>query len=247
MMPFGKHIVFGSFEHAVLGRCIGLNLFTSAEPICQYDCAFCQLNKAGHASAVAPEPYEVVEQLIEFLQIKGGPTTPIDCIVITGGGDPTIHPKFAEIIKDVILVRDLISTETTIGVFTNGQGLHRPDVVESLHRVDLCVLKVDPSQESSTREQLVDVEMASNIADLSAVRTKLILQSCIVEQDAENKTHSGNWDQEVESIRQFNPKKAFLCSAQKDVESSSIPFLPFEQLEQVKNRLLAENIRTFIL
>lgn len=246
MGPANQHIVFGPFDHQVLGKSIGLNLFSQSDAICRNGCAFCHLNQQPSTHPL-PEPYEIVEQLIEFLQIKGNESKPLDCIIVTGGGDPTMHPKFEEIIKDVILVRDLISTETRIGVFTNGKGLHRPNVIESLQRVDLCILKVDPLQESTQHERLIDVEMASNIADLSSLRTKLILQSCLTENDREEPNVSKSREKEVAAISMFKPKKAFLCSSRKDLSSSNVPFLPLRQLEMVQRKLIEQNIPAFIL
>lgn len=246
MGPANQHIVFGPFDHQVLGKSIGLNLFSGSDAICRNGCAFCHLNRQG-ANLPLPEPYEIVEQLIEFLQIKGDEVAPFDSIIVTGGGDPTLHPKFEEIIKDVLLVRDLISTETRIGVFTNGKGLQKPKVIESLQRIDLCILKVDPGHQSSLEERQMDVEMASNIADLTSLRTKLILQSCLTESEGDELSEANSYEKVVSAIGMFKPKKAFLCSSQKDLASSSVPFLPLNKLEVVQRKLIEQNIRTFIL
>ena len=66
-----------------------------------------------------------------------------DVITFAGNGEPTLHPHFAEIIDDVIRLRNKYFPEAKVSVLSNSTMITRKDVFEALKKVDNNILKLD--------------------------------------------------------------------------------------------------------
>lgn len=241
-------IVFGPFNDLILGKSVGLNLHAGVGGACIHNCAYCNLSVSNQKKPqLSLEPYQVVESLIAAVEGKEGEKKNLDSIVITGGGNPIDHPKFPEIIKDVMLVRDLIRPETKVVVVTSGHGIERPEVLLALQLVDLCILRFDPvsikghSAQSHAEFKKYLKRLKGNIAVQACLETTNLLL-----EDEVSKEQKGldSWVQDVVSI---GARQAYLCAADRDVLDSDVPFFPKKRLSHIVNLLNAQNIRTQVV
>lgn len=213
-----------------------------------HSCANCNLSVSNSETPLQNlEPYEVVESLIAAAEGKEGEKKNLDSIVITGGGNPIDHPKFSEIIKDVMLVRDLIRPETKVVVVTSGDGVERPEVLLALQLVDLCILRFDPVSIKEHSEQS-HTEFKKN---LKRLKGNIAVQACLETSDSSLKAELMNeqkrldsWVQDVVSV---GARQTYLCSADRDVLDSNVPFFPKKRLGHIVNLLNAQNIRTQVV
>lgn len=238
-------IVFGPFEDEFLGNSIGLNLLSGEGGACIHDCAYCNLSVAqSKTSKRNPEPYEVVESLLAFVQMKDRKSVQLESIVITGGGNPIDHAKFSEIVKDVLLVRDLTCPETKVVVVTSGKGIEQPAVLLALQLVDLCVLRFDPISIAGSTDQ-AHIELKKHLKKLKG---NLTVQACLELTSSASNDDAAHEQERIQSwindLSAIGARQAYLCNADRDSLSSTIPFFPKKKLEHIVNLLNAQNIRT---
>jgi wyosine [tRNA(Phe)-imidazoG37] synthetase (radical SAM superfamily) len=117
---------------------ISINLdLTSA---CNFSCPYCvdsRLINAGKSLTV-----EEVKKTIETLHSHG-----LRSVILIGGGEPTLHKDFEEI------VRTLKSKGLQIGIVTNGSRLEKVEAIaDQLEKKDWIRISVDAGQEGTFRE-----------------------------------------------------------------------------------------------
>ena len=117
---------------------ISINLdLTSA---CNFSCPYCvdsRLINAGKSLTV-----EEVKKTIETLHSHG-----LRSVILIGGGEPTLHKEFEEI------VRTLKSKGLQIGIVTNGSRLEKVEAIaDQLEKKDWIRISVDAGQEGTFRE-----------------------------------------------------------------------------------------------
>jgi wyosine [tRNA(Phe)-imidazoG37] synthetase (radical SAM superfamily) len=66
----------------------------------------------------------------------------IDCIVISGGTEPTLHPRFATLVEGLCRIRARRARGVKLAIVSNGSTLHREDVRRTLSRLDLREMAV---------------------------------------------------------------------------------------------------------
>jgi wyosine [tRNA(Phe)-imidazoG37] synthetase (radical SAM superfamily) len=136
------------------GTTLELNIL-GEQKLCSFNCTYCNLgatehrlnqlkSRAGHPS-IAPSAKLVCESLrTEFAKIHDhGPR--IDTVLISGNGEPTLHPEFSEIVAEIIKLRDQLNPSAKIHVLTNGAHLNNKKVTHALNSVDERIIKFDTS------------------------------------------------------------------------------------------------------
>ena len=117
---------------------ISINLdLTSA---CNFSCPYCvdsRLINAGKSLTV-----EEVKKTIETLHSHG-----LRSVILIGGGEPTLHKDFEEI------VRTLKSKGLQVGIVTNGSRLERVEAIaDQLEKKDWIRISVDAGRQRTFRE-----------------------------------------------------------------------------------------------
>ena len=137
--------IFGPVHSRRLGVSLGINLLPPDGKVCSFDCIYCEcgFNADHHPKSKLPTHEEVISALEERLtDMKANGPHP-DVLTFAGNGEPTSHPQFAAIMKDVIRLRNKYFPEAKVSVLSNSTFIHRPDVHDALMRVDTNILKLD--------------------------------------------------------------------------------------------------------
>ena len=112
--------LFGPVPSRRFGRSLGIDL--TPHKTCCFDCVFCQLGRTP-AKTVARNEYVPTEAVLSELAgwfRSGGEA---DYVTLSGGGEPTLHSRFGEVIE-FIRRRGTIPSV----ILTNGALLHLPEV-----------------------------------------------------------------------------------------------------------------------
>lgn len=127
--------VFGPVRSRRLGRSLGI------DPIplktCNWNCAYCQLGRTVPLTNIRAEycPAEaILIELRQALELSKG----IDWITFVGSGEPTLHSRIGELIRQV---KDL--TAIPVAVITNGSLLHVPELAQELSAADAVLPTLD--------------------------------------------------------------------------------------------------------
>ena len=137
--------IFGPIHSRRLGASLGVNLSPTDGKVCSFDCLYCEAgyNAQGPGTSGLPSRETVASQLEEKLRTMSAEGADLDVITFSGNGEPTMHPDFAGIIDDTIVLRDKYYPEVKISVLTNSTRLYKDDVAKALRRVDNNIMKLD--------------------------------------------------------------------------------------------------------
>lgn len=151
-----RPLVYGPLNLAPYGDAIGVNLL-GAKKICSYNCVYCELGRTEtrlnqvKSEDLFPPPQDVDSELRKHLRPLAQKNLAAPPIVISGFGEPTLHPRFSECIELVIRARNELSRGTPILVMTNGAHLDQKKINDALNLVDHQIIKLDAGQEKLFR------------------------------------------------------------------------------------------------
>ena len=97
-MSGGYSYLFGPVRSRRLGRSLGIDLVP--HKVCTYDCPYCQVGATTDKTLERREYVPVAAVLAEFdlWRERDGQA---DCVTLAGGGEPTLHSRFGEVIEAV--------------------------------------------------------------------------------------------------------------------------------------------------
>lgn len=194
-------IVFGPVKSRRFGISLGINLLPLDSKLCSYDCIYCECGLTRHEAGHKPVLFtaaEIRNSLQKRFEALSEESLAPDNITFAGNGEPTLHPEFARIIDDTIILRNRYFPKAKITVLSNATMLNRPVVVEALKKIDNNVLKLDAGTNETFRainrplspvtiEEVVERLIAFN-GDLT-IQT-LFLRGSIGDQFVDNTTEN---------------------------------------------------------
>jgi wyosine [tRNA(Phe)-imidazoG37] synthetase (radical SAM superfamily) len=145
-----KELIYGPVSSLRYGTTLGINLL-GKDKICSFNCGYCDLGRTDltlnyvRKEHVFPSLDEIVSKLRVAVS---GLKTEVKALVISGNGEPTLHPQFDEIIQGLIPVRNEILTSIPIVVLTNGAHLDSKKVITGLNLTDERVVKIDAGNDT---------------------------------------------------------------------------------------------------
>ena len=141
-------IIYGPLYSRRRGFSLGVNLFPGPS-ICSFNCIYCFRGGAQRHLArlekneAGLDPDKVIEALHYALRRLGSEAEKLRAIDFSGNGEPTLHPRFAEIANAVREYVEDKGLRVSIGLFTNSSRLCSPAVREALQYLDHVEAKLD--------------------------------------------------------------------------------------------------------
>ena len=248
---FDEH-VFGPIKNRRLGSSLGVNLLSTSQKMCNFNCVYCecglthQLTK-GEPAFVGKD--EFIQELEDKLVAAQMSKTPIDSITFAGNGEPTMHKDFLAIVKAIKRLRDAYYPCAMIAVLTNGYTLDQEQVKEGLALVDKAIIKLD-SGDSILMEQINQpkgsfpieklMENIENFEGNLIIQT-MFLKGC-VERKAFDNSCGAPLDQWLEKIEELNPKEVMIYSLDRDTPIGTLEKIPKNELKAIAEKVAEFNI-----
>lgn len=148
-------VVYGPVQSRRFGQSLGINFLGQGEKICSFNCGYCDLGvtttklnklKTGNDLPTFAELTEAIA--VAFQKIHAhGPV--VETICISGNGEPTLHPDFAELVGELIKARDQWLPARPVVILTNGALLDQRRVSTALNRLDRRIIKLDAGNEKT--------------------------------------------------------------------------------------------------
>jgi len=242
--------IFGPVISRRLGISLGINLLPNDTKLCSFDCIYCECgwnpNRKEHP-VILPKRKEVHSLLRQkLLEMKSSFQLP-DVITFAGNGEPTMHPEFASIIDDTILLRNELSPKSKIAVLSNSTMLYKSSVVDALKRVDDNILKLD----SGTLETLLilnkpvgKLNLSAMVEHLKKFEGKLIIQTMFLKGsyngiafDNTTRIEVENW---IELLKQIKPKMVMIYSVARDTPAENLIGIELSRLEEIGRQVELE-------
>jgi wyosine [tRNA(Phe)-imidazoG37] synthetase (radical SAM superfamily) len=142
----GNRFVYAVISQRAHGLSIGINL--NPDKCCNFDCAYCEVNRSVpvrdatvNLEVLATELEKLLtltqeQRLREFPYFQTVPQEllALKGVALSGEGEPTLSPQFAEIVREVIHVRSRGKFPFfKLVLITNTSGLDLPNVRQGLH------------------------------------------------------------------------------------------------------------------
>jgi wyosine [tRNA(Phe)-imidazoG37] synthetase (radical SAM superfamily) len=197
--PF-ESIVYGPVRSRRLGRSLGVNLSPPGIRVCNYACQYCAVPlRAGRGRRARwPSPEETAAALADALPRTGE----LDSITISGHGEPTLHPRFAEVVEAVMAVARAARPGTPVRILTNASGAAFGPVREALDRLDERIVKLDADVERVC-SPAPGAPLGATLTSVARLRD-VTLQSCFVAGSGGN-TAVAAVDEWIELVAEVRP------------------------------------------
>ena len=240
-------IIFGPVRSRRLGLSLGINLLPAHKKHCSFNCIYCE---CGWTPVLSDNPplfpdrqlvYEFLEQwLKEMVEEDYLP----DALTFAGNGEPTLHPEFAGIVDDTIVLRDKYIPAAKASVLSNASMIHDPNIFRALLNLDNNILKLDAGSERIFRlmnNPLLPVKLYDLIRDLKKFEGKLIIQSMFLrgyfkDQPVDN-TKEEELVQWLNHIKEINPKMVMIYPIARATPVHTLEKIPFFELEEIAKKV----------
>jgi wyosine [tRNA(Phe)-imidazoG37] synthetase (radical SAM superfamily) len=128
--------IYGPVASWRLGKSLGIDLICSPQKICSFNCQYCQLEQTKQITTHRQTFVSLKKIQTELNSVL--PNVSADIITLSGTGEPTLAANMADVI-------DMIRYETDIpiGILTNSTLLYKPEVRNTLQKIDVIVAKLD--------------------------------------------------------------------------------------------------------
>ncbi len=253
--------IFGPVHSRRLGLSLGINLLPADGKVCSFDCVYCECGFNGDHRPRLPMPTreEVAAALELRLQTMTEEGRLPDVLTFAGNGEPTCHPHFAEIIDDVIGLRNRYCPEAKVSVLSNATMTGRPEVHDALMRVDNNIQKLDTV--SADYINKVDrpcgsYDVNAVIDHLKAFRGHVIIQTMFmrgVVKEERGETEDGrtmsvdNTGEEfvapwLEALSAIRPRQVMVYTIDRETPAQGLLKATREQLDAIRDRVIAMGI-----
>ena len=242
-------IVFGPVKSRRLGVSLGINLLPSDGKICSFNCIYCEcgLNQERKTKTSFPEFEEVKEALlIKLTQMKSAGEC-LDVITFAGNGEPTLYPRFAEVIDAVIELRDRLFPAAKISVLSNATMLHKQDVVNALLKVDNNIQKLDGINDETVHllnaPNNPDFSLRKVVEQLKAFNGKVIVQTIFLEGELNGRFFSNSDEIQVNAwlqlVKEISPRQVMIYTIDRPVPTLGLKKVSLQRLREIGEKVKA--------
>lgn len=213
MQPLHEAITYGPVRSRRLRQSLGINILPRQQKICTFNCSYCQYgwtrNYPGGAVAAAdawPEPEAVARSVTNALERLQAQKAVVDRLTLSGHGEPTVHPRFREVVEAVLRVRDHLAPGVRVAVLSNSSTLDNPDVRGGLARVDDRYMKLDAGDSALMRRVNAATITVEKIIEGLKLLPPFVVQSMFVRDRQGRIDNTGDlavasWIAAVSSVR----------------------------------------------
>jgi wyosine [tRNA(Phe)-imidazoG37] synthetase (radical SAM superfamily) len=250
-----NEIIFGPVWSRRLGESLGINLLPVGKKVCNFNCIYCECgsNPVTDMQSGFPEPQKVLELLTTKLQEMLNNGDYLDCITFAGNGEPTLHPRFPEILKESMIIRDRIFPKAKIAVLSNATLITNENIFNALIQADLNILKLD-SAIAKTHKLIncpsTNYQLSKIIDILKLFHGKLIIQTLFLKGKVNGHSFDNSTDAEVKAwlgvLKEINPTSVMIYSLARDTALNGLEAIGYKKLNAIAELVEQSGIKTLV-
>ncbi len=146
-------IIYGPVRSRRLGNSLGINLMPDKKKVCTFNCLYCQYGWGDTEAARAMKNEELFPLVSEVLDAVEKALTELmpefpDFITFAGNGEPTLHPRFGEIVDGVVEIRNRLTDSAKVAVLSNSSNVTKEHIRAALSLADEKIMKLDAGNEA---------------------------------------------------------------------------------------------------
>jgi wyosine [tRNA(Phe)-imidazoG37] synthetase (radical SAM superfamily) len=253
---FDAH-VFGPISSRRLGSSLGINLLSTHQKVCNFNCIYCECGET-HKLEAGDELYvdtnEFFNQLEHRIQTCVAENVPIDAITFAGNGEPTLHPDFPEIMDKVVSLRDKHVPDASIAVLTNGYTLDKKPIVEALKKADKAMIKLDAGDSKTfhlidrPKGNIAIEDVAEHIRSFSKTP---VIQSMFLKGNVNGVLFNNSKGKALEDwldlIKKLTPSQVMIYSIDRDTPINTLEKIEKQDLLHIAQRLEKLGFKTLVV
>ena len=220
---------FGPVPSRRLGRSLGVDLVPFKT--CTYDCIYCQLGRTTNKTITRNEYYPV-KDIIREVKKKLREISRPHYITLSGSGEPTLHSRIGDIIREI---KDI--TDIPVAVLTNGSLFWIDEVRNAVMGADLIIPSLDAGDEGAflyinrPHEDISFKKMADGLCSLresykGSIWLEVFLAGGITDKETE-----------IEKIKtwtgRINPERIQLNTAVRTPAEDSVRLVSKKKMEEI--------------
>ena len=238
VLPLERNIIYGPLFSRRLGRSLGVNLLPTGCKLCSFDCVYCHYG-CTDVKTLTPKggDFPPVHRVLKAVEVALRRYPDVTYLTFSGNGEPTLRPHFPAIAAAVRRLRDELSPEVKLAVFSNGTTAHLPHVQEALALFDAPILKLDagePETLARINRPAPEVKLEDILDGLKAV-PGCIIQSVLVDGEVSN-VRGEAFEAWVTALAAVRPTQVQIYSTDYPVPEAGVE----QVLPYVLNRLAGE-------
>jgi wyosine [tRNA(Phe)-imidazoG37] synthetase (radical SAM superfamily) len=154
LLPLKNEIIYGPVKSRRLGRSLGLNILPAGRKTCSFNCVYCQYGWSAPRKTTSdkallwPSTAEVDKALARSLEEM--PVSPA-YITFSGNGEALLHPRFPEIVEEIIQLRNRLAPDVKTAILSNSSLVTDWAVQNVLQKLDVRIMKLDCGLEKNFR------------------------------------------------------------------------------------------------
>lgn len=239
--------IFGPIHSRRLGASLGVNLSPVDGKVCSFDCVYCEAgyNSQGAGTSGLPARDDVKRLLEEKLSAMKQSGEQLDVITFSGNGEPTLHPRFGEIIDDTIALRDKYFPQVKISVLSNSTRLGDKRVAEALRKVDNNILKLDSAITGTMRliDQPASPSFTSEgvIEQLAQFKGQCVVQTMLLRGSHNGEVIDNTTAEEIDALinayRRISPRQVMIYSIDRLTPEQNLEKVSRDELESIAAKI----------
>ncbi len=247
-------IIFGPVKSRRLGVSLGINLLPTDTKVCSFDCIYCEcgLNPKTRDKRVELPLRETVYSSLESKLIKMITEGLLpDVITFAGNGEPTLHPDFAGIIDDTILLRDKYCSEARIAVLSNASRIDNSAVFDALLKVDDNIQKLDSGVEETILmldKPNYHFDIENTVENLCRFKGRVIIQTMFVKGEFNGNKVDNTTTKDIKPwlrfLQQIKPQSVMIYTIERDTPFDTLSKVSLEELNKIAEQVEAIGIKT---
>ncbi len=233
-IPLKNNIIYGPVNSKRLGRSLGINILSTTEKICSFNCIYCQYGITKNSSGSFVSPEEVEEALSNFF---ANPIR-IDYLTFSGNGEPTLHPEFDKIVKKVKNIRDKYAPSIPIALLSNSSNINNLSF-KTLEMVDIKIFKLDCGSEElflKINRPIINISLKEIIKGLKRASQKfpITIQTIFISFGEENNYEKKALKEYLLKIKEIKPAFIQIYSADRPVAQNNVNLISDEKLKELE-------------
>lgn len=240
VLTLQKGIIYGPVKSRRLGPSLGINLMPTDKKFCSYDCIYCHYGFTDvHTldlrieAGILPTPAEVEKALVDYLKKDKN----INYITFSGNGEPTLHPRFSEIVDIVKEVRERYVPSVQVAILSNSSTVDRTEMRIALRKLDVRIMKLDCGTEKTWRlmnhpyRTLSYEKIVEGLKELKDI----IIQAIFLKGRVDNSTDEeiNEW---ISRLKQIKPKEVQIYTCDRPVADKGIEKVPKEVMQRIAEK-----------
>jgi wyosine [tRNA(Phe)-imidazoG37] synthetase (radical SAM superfamily) len=246
VMALHDGIIYGPVRSRRLGRSLGINLTPAHIKLCSFNCTYCQYGWSDQSQRSAnpsmenwPAPAAVAKAVASALKSIRAQGDHIDRLTLAGHGEPTMHPKFKEVVHAIKKVRDDMAPGVPLTVLSNASTLERNDVRAALADLDERYMKLDAGDSASLRAVNGTVISFDQILKGLTMVPNIVVQAMFVKDRTGRIDNTGDltiirW---TEALKKLKPQSVHIYTIDRTPAFPYLQPVPAARLREIQQRV----------